>query len=236
MATCISPPLHRNEERGFRAPDGSRSSSGERFWNATDACCDAHHSGEDDSSYLESLIEEIEAAAQIDAKRVYLIDHSNGGFMSYRMACDHADRLAAIVSLAGASWADPSDCRPSEPVAVLQIHGTADDTVHYDGGTVSDVGIGKDGAPYPGVDAMLAAWTEYDGCKPGIAATDSLMDVDRTIDGSSGPAEATVFRASGCQPGGAVELWKIPGGGHVPELAPTFADAVVDFLFAHPKP
>ena len=190
----------------------------------------------DDSSYLESLIEEIEAAAQIDTKRVYLIGHSNGGFMSYRMACDHADRLAAIVSLAGASWADPSDCRPSEPVAVLQIHGTADDTVHYDGGTVSDVGIGKDGAPYPGVDAMLAAWTEYDGCKPGIAATGSLMDVDKTVDDSSGPAEATVFRASGCQPGGAVELWKIPGGGHVPVLAPTVDDAVLDFLFAHPKP
>ena len=220
----------------FSAPDGSRSDSGVRFWNATDACCDADHSGIDDSAYLAGLIEDIEAVAEIDPKRVYLVGHSNGGFMSYRLACDHADRIAAIVSLAGATWSDPSQCRPSEPVAVLQIHGTADDTVLYRGGTTSDVGIDMHGARYPGVDATIAAWSTYDGCQGELVSTANVVDVDESIDGSAGPAEATVFRAEGCRPGGAVELWKIPGGGHVPELAPTFAEAVLDFLFAHPKP
>jgi polyhydroxybutyrate depolymerase len=49
--------------------------------------------------------------------------------MAYRMACDHADQVAAIVSLAGAMYEDTARCTPSEPVGVLQIHGTADDTI-----------------------------------------------------------------------------------------------------------
>ena len=64
----------------------------------------------------------------VDPYRIYVAGHSNGGFMSYRLACTHADRIAAIVSLAGATFDTPADCSPTEPVAVLQIHGTADDT------------------------------------------------------------------------------------------------------------
>jgi polyhydroxybutyrate depolymerase len=224
-------------DRGFvfAAPDGTVDSDGNQYWNATDACCDLDQAGVDDAGYLADLIDEIKAVANIDPKRIYVVGHSNGGFMSHRMACEHADVLAAIVSVAGATFVDPDDCRPSEPVAVLQIHGSADETIAYDGGVL---GYSNDGSPlkYPGARATAKAWAGYDGCDPKLVETDETVDVDALIDGPSDLAEATIARASGCEPGGAVELWTIPDGGHVPSVSGALADRIADFLLDHPKP
>ena len=65
--------------------------------------------------------------------RVYLLGHSNGGYMSYRLACDASDRITALASLAGATFKSPSKCNATEPVSVLQVHGTQDDLVPYEG-------------------------------------------------------------------------------------------------------
>lgn len=220
----------------FASPDGTVDSRGNHFWNATDACCDFDATGVDDAGYLAGLIKEISARASIDPKRVYIVGHSNGAAMSYRMACEHADLIAAIVSLAGATFATRTDCQPSEPVAILEIHGTADDTVRFDGGNVSDDGAPGDMKPYPGAKATVASWASYDGCAAKLTRSKTTVDVDAVTFGTTGPAEATVDTASACDRGGHVELWTIPNGGHVPNLSTTFADSVIDFLLAHPKP
>src|SRR5437016_4268465 len=77
-----------SEDKGFLLafPDGTRSSQGQRFWNATDACCDLDGSGVDDVAYLNAVIDDMERLYNVDKKRVYLTGHSNGGFMSHRMA------------------------------------------------------------------------------------------------------------------------------------------------------
>jgi predicted esterase len=127
------------EEYGllYVLPEGTLDCAGNRFWNATDACCDFEGSGVDDSGYLLALVDEIKAQLSVDDRRVYVVGHSNGGFMSYRMACDHSGIVAAIASLAGATYLEPSLCSPSEPVHVLQIHGTADPVVPYGGDCVT---------------------------------------------------------------------------------------------------
>src|SRR5947209_11971209 len=114
-------------------PDGTLNSGGSRFWNATDACCDEEHAGVDDVAYLNAVIDDMEFNFNIDKKRVFFVGHSNGAFMSHRMACDSAARVAAIVALAGDVWQDASKCNPSEPVAIAQVHGDADTLVPYDG-------------------------------------------------------------------------------------------------------
>jgi polyhydroxybutyrate depolymerase len=219
------------------APEGTVDSEGRRFWNATDACCDLDGTGIDDVGYLAGLIEEIKTVASVDPRRIYLVGHSNGGFMSYRMACEHADVVAAIVSLAGASLPQRDDCRPTEPVAVLQIHGTADDVIKFDGGDLSDL-IGGSGPSrtYPGARESATAWAAYDGCARELVEADDTVDVDALLSGPSGPAETKVARATGCEPGGHVELWTIPDGSHVPSVSGAFADEVVGFLLDHPKP
>jgi poly(3-hydroxybutyrate) depolymerase len=71
-------------------------SSAANFWNASDACCNFYNSGVDDAGYLRALIEEIGRQFSVDRKRIYLIGHSNGGYMTYRMACEYADLIAGI--------------------------------------------------------------------------------------------------------------------------------------------
>ena len=215
-------------ERGFiyAIPDGTVDASGKKFWNATDACCNFVGTAVNDSAYLSGVVDEIAAQYSVDPKRVYFVGHSNGGFMSYRMACDHAGKIAAIVSLAGATFADDSKCTPEEPVSVLQIHGTADTTVLYEGGTFGGT------LQYPGAVATAETWAAHGGCD--LAATDGgALDLESGI---AGEESAASLYSTGCQPGGHAELWTITGGGHIPSLATWFGAAVFDFLEAHPKP
>jgi polyhydroxybutyrate depolymerase len=216
------------EERGFLYvhPDGLKDTAGNQYWNATDACCDIGNSGVDDSAYLRSIIDEVKATYNVDPKRVFLMGHSNGGFMSYRMACDHADAIAAIASLAGATYSDATKCKPTEPVSVLQIHGTLDATIAYDGGTIVT-------NEYPGAVATVESWATLDGCGLTPDTTSPPLDLEAVLIGN----ETTVTRyADACEPGGHAELWTIEGGSHIPALSSSFAPSILDFLFAHPKP
>lgn len=217
------------EERGFlyAYPDGTVDASGRRFWNATDACCDFAHSGVDDVAYITAIIDDMSARYNVDERRIYLVGHSNGGFMSHRMACELSTRVAAIVSLAGANWLDSSRCKPSSPVAVLQIHGDADTIIAYDGGTTASFG----GGPYPGARATVAGWAMRNGCGSALESTGMMLDLVPDIPG----AETRVEAHRDCR-AGAAELWTIQGGGHVPGLQPSFAATIYDWLSAHPRP
>ena len=213
----------------YAYPDGATDSRGNQFWNATDACCNFSRAGVDDVAYLTSLIAEIQAKLAIDPKRIAFVGHSNGGFMTYRMACEQAGLVAAIVSVAGATFADRSDCAPSEPVSVAQVHGTADDTIDFDGGRIN-------GAAYPAARTTAETWATYDGCGNEGSLLGAKVDVDANLSDGTDPAEASVIEWSGCRSGATVQLWTIPMGGHVPVISPSFADAVMDFLVDHPKP
>ena len=107
-------------------PSGSKDSNGYLFWNATPACCNFDSSTVDDEAYLLSIIDSVSRDYPVDPARVYIIGHSNGGFMAHRMACNQSDRIAAIVSLAGATYSNTRSCKPTSPVSVLEIHGTND--------------------------------------------------------------------------------------------------------------
>lgn len=172
-----------------------------------------------------ALIERIRQALDIDSTRIWLAGHSNGGFMSYRMACDHSGLIAGIVSLAGATFADPSACAARQPVHVLQIHGTSDNVILYNGGNLS-------GRPYPGANATSESWATKDGCDRTLVGT-TLGALDLV----GGPdLEIDVLRyASRCHIPGSAEHWRMNGASHSPSLSAAFNDRTIDFLFAHPK-
>lgn len=209
----------------FAAPDGTRDDDDRQFWNATDACCNFFGSDVDDSAYLIGLVDEIASNVSIDPARVFFIGHSNGGFMSHRMACDHADRIAAIISLAGMMHLDPADCGATEPVSVLQIHGTDDMTIFYDGGTA-----GPDPDLFPSVAETLATWIDIDGCGSQPSPGDAL-DLDALIEG----AETQVSSYGDCEAGTTVEHWAMQDGSHIPAFHDYAAAVVADWLLAHPK-
>ena len=205
-------------------PDGTVDSSGRRFWNATDACCDFFSAVADDV-YLLSILKEMESSYSIDAKRIYFVGHSNGGFMSYRMACKYPDRVAAIASLAGASYFKTSDCGAKSSVSVLQVHGTKDETILYEGGQIL-------GTSYPGAVASASQWATFNQCTQNAATRSSKFDLEPNITGD----ETSVTAWTNCQNSSEVELWTMEGAAHIPTLKSTFATKIWEFFAAHPKP
>ena len=217
-----------SERRGFlyAMPDGTPDPGGKRFWNATEACCDFSHVGVDDSGYLHRLLDAVKSGYSVDPGRVYLIGHSNGGFMAYRMACEHALEITAIVSLAGAATNDPARCTPARPVSVLQIHGTADRTIYYEGGT-------NDGQPYPSAAGTVGLWRHLDGCADRATTTAAPIDLEADL---PGPETTVTSYQTDCRAGTRVELWSMANSDHVPKVTATFAPAVIDFLIARVAP
>jgi len=211
------------EEHGYLLayPDGTVDSRGNRFWNATDACCNIYGSSVDDVAYLRAVIDDMAARYTVDPRRVFVIGHSNGGFMAHRLACDIGGRLAAVISLAGAVWRNPSRCPSSAPVNVLQVHGDVDQTV-----------------PYAGTFAFLSApetvatWAARNGCSGGFSPRDPARDLDTGVTG----AETREEGFAGCPPGGAADLWTIEAGGHVPAFGSSWADETWAYFRDHPKP
>jgi polyhydroxybutyrate depolymerase len=224
------------DEKGFFlvAPDGTFDSTGKRFWNAAPECCDFDKTGVDDFAYLTGLLAEIEQHYAIDKKRIYLLGHSNGGVMAFRLACDAADKFAAVVDLAGPFLGDASRCKPSSPVAVRYMAGTADTVVPYDGGPLdASVNPKATGIMVPSALQTAEAWAGYDGCGTTPDTSGAPLDIDKNVDG----AETTVSRYTGCRAPADVELWTIKGAGHVPgNLTLDLPRLTWDFFAAHPKP
>ena len=203
-------------------PDGTLNDQDQRFWNGTPACCDFNDSV-DDVGYLSGLIEEAEQTYNIDPKRVYLIGHSNGGFMSFRMACEASELITAIVSLAGSTFDDPADCAPATaPVSVLAIHGTADATIPYDGRPNL----------YPGAVETTERSATAGGCDVGSPTDEGSVDLVPGIDGAE---TDKVAYSTGCDEGIDAALWTINDGGHIPFFSTEFADMTTDWLFGHSR-
>ena len=224
-----SVPLHeRVNSDGFALllPNGQLGPTGNRFWNPTDECCEPGKAGEDDVAYLTELVASAREVG--DFGPVYFFGYSNGGFMSYHMACKGLPGLRAVASLAGMSYVQDTSCEGAPPVSVLHIHGTADRVILFEGDE-SDRG---DGTPafYAGAEEMVARWSRRAGCDwPESSEPDATLDLDRYVPG----AETEVFRLeAGCAEGITIELWEGVDSSHAPGYREPFVDALLRWLLS----
>ena len=189
-------------------PTGTENSDGYFFWNGPPACCDFYNQNIDDVSYLSSLISTAIADYGADQNRVMLIGHSNGGFMSHRMACDAGNILHTIVNFAGATYGDFSNCSLTGYPNIVNVHGTNDSTIDYNGGQIlgESYASSSDGAVY---------WADRSGCD-GTSTQMGTMDL---VDGD-GYNETTQLQHLDCAQGNRVTHWRLSGIGH----GPTFTD------------
>ena len=224
--------LHERVNRdgfGLLLPNGTEDADGKRFWNATDWCCDFGKTGVDDVRYLSKLVARAEELK--DFGPVYFFGHSNGGFMSYRMACEGLPGLRAVASLAGTSYIDPESCGEADPVSVLHIHGTADEVVRFEG-SAGEPGMVKADEPayYAGALDTVRRWGERAGCDwPNKPKPYAALDLDGFVAG----AETQAYRLEpGCAEGISVELWMGEESGHSPGYGDAFVDALLEWLLA----
>ena len=85
----------------------------------------------DDIGFLRKVLDDIATVANIDKQRVYVVGMSNGGMMAYRAAAEMSDRFAAMASVTGTLVID--SWTPKHPMPVLEIHGTKDGLVPFEG-------------------------------------------------------------------------------------------------------
>jgi len=209
------------------APDGTENANGQKFWNATPACCAPADGSQDvdDVAYVRGLIEEAAATYSVDPGRIGLIGHSNGGFMALRLACEASDLVTAVVSLAGSTFDDDARCAPATfPVSVLTMHGDQDAVIPYEGNPPGR-------APFPSAAETTRRFAAYAGCNstPVMA---SNLDVLGGVEG----AETTVLEYKECAEGTDTTLWTLVGGPHIPfPWVASSLDLMVDWIIDHPR-
>ena len=201
-------------------------------WNSGNCCGYALDQHVDDVGFVRALIREVEGTYRIDERRIFATGMSNGGMMSYRLACELADLIAAIGPVAGAL--NVESCAPSMPVSVVAFHGTADEHVLYEGGEPR-----KRADSHPRIDRSVAYamdfWARRNGCS---------SSSQRQTTGS-----ITVETYTDCRAGTGVTLYAVKGGGHAwpggqrgtaagdpPTRELSATDAMWDFFARHPKP
>ncbi len=101
-------------------------------WNAGTCCANATTSQENDMLFVSTVLDHVAESYSIDQSRVWVMGHSNGGMMAYRLACDLSEKITAIAVVTGALM-DPT-CVPTKPVSIFHIHGNLDPTVPFHGG------------------------------------------------------------------------------------------------------
>jgi polyhydroxybutyrate depolymerase len=171
-------------------PDGLN-----RAWNAGTCCGEPQRINADDVGFITAMVGAIEQQIPIDRARVYVTGMSNGAMMALRLGCQ-TDTFAAIAPVAGTLL---TDCSQARPTSVLQIHGTADDRVPYNGGPGKAFAInGNPRVDGPSVESVNATWRSINACGPPTSTT----------------AGDVTTETAGCADGRTVELISVAGAGH----------------------
>ena len=155
------------------------------------------NSGADDVGFLLTLIDTLDQWYGVNLQRVYACGFSNGGFMSFRLACEASDRIAAIASVAGTMTVNTfNSCNPQRPVPVLHIHGTSDLLVGYNGSS-----------GFKSVMEGMTYWSSFNQCP----AEPEVIDLPDLIQEGSTVQQMTWLP---CAQGIMVRHHKVINGGH----------------------
>ncbi len=167
-------------------------------WNAGFCCGSAPERGIDDMAFLNRLLDELEAEQPVDPARVSMTGVSNGAMLAYRFACEQAERITTIASVAGSVTVE--ECRPSRPLSVLELRGSEDPLIPFDGGP-PDLPGEEVLESYPSAIQVAELFAESAGCSPSpVSSTAGVVTTSSWED---------------CKEGTVVRLVRVEGGGHV---------------------
>ena len=130
-------------------PQGLLNSLGETHWNVGQI-----GTSNNDIEFISTLLDSLSLEYNIDYDRVYSTGMSNGAYMSYRLACELSDKIAAIAPVAGSYISYMlNSCNPTHAMPVLHIHGVADSSTIY---------YGKPGVE--SIPSIISYWVNYNQC------------------------------------------------------------------------
>lgn len=167
-------------------------------WNAGGCCGDAMENGVDDVGFVRSLLDSVASIYPIDASRVYATGISNGAMMSYRLAVELSDRVAAIGPVAGSMMVNGPP--PSRPVPVVHFHGRMDLYAPFLGG--QGINAATNPVVHRSIPDTIAWWVDANRCaeQPQIQTTEDFI--------------SQTFQPLVSGDGAPVVLYELPEGGH----------------------
>jgi polyhydroxybutyrate depolymerase len=201
-----------------------------KSWNGGHCCGEAAKNNVDDVGFVRALIGELSTIINIDPNRVYATGFSNGAILTYRLACELADLIAAAGPVSATQvLQDMQACQPERPVALIHFHGTDDEANPYNGGQTLA------GFQFIPVDTAIQFWVAFDGCPAQPQTTES------------GSIRHDIYAP--CESGSTVELYSIAGGAHAwpggeavnqamgePNMEISAASLMWEFFLSHPMP
>ncbi|MCP4440682.1 MAG: hypothetical protein GY810_17180 [Aureispira sp.] len=146
----------------------------------------------DDLGFIDALITELSTNYKIDADRIYACGYSNGSMFAHGLACYKSNLIAAIGSVSGTML--DIDCTPSHPIAVINIHGTSDGVLPYNGSN-----------DYNSVETVLNFWINFNKT--------NTTPVLNSVDDNGTTIEHYLYNQGNNDV--SVEHYKIIGGDHV---------------------
>ena len=155
---------------------------------------------EDDVAFVNGLLDKLSSSYPVDSSRIYVTGLSDGGFMSFKLGCSLANRIAAIAPV-GAEMPKTLTCVPSRVLPVLMINGTADPVVPY-----------KGGSGHPDLFATLSApksakqWAAINNCGQKPQRT--------TVSPRNKGGKKVEVQIYSCQQATQVALYSVKGGGN----------------------
>jgi len=181
-------------------PQGSarREKNGRYVWNAGICCGYASRRDIDDVGFIRTLIGKMEKSYNIDQHRIFATGFSNGGGMSYRLACDLSEKVTGIAVVS--SGLDDKSCSLKKNVNVMHIHGTADPNNPYNGGRTL-TGLSK--AINSSVQDSLEVMLSENRCSktPQVRTSNDLTYIDYSCQGGSQVSHIKIDRGEHAWPG-----------------------------------
>ncbi len=187
-------------------PDGMQNS-----WNLGREASQA-----DDVAFVDGIVAHLAGYAEIDIGRMFAYGSSNGAGLVHKLGIetDHFDGIAAVVT---SLLVNDQPAPGSRSVGVLQVLGTEDGLIPYEGG------VGVLGHEFMAAEDSALAWAAANACAlPGTTTTTAEGNIRITY--------------AGCTDGVEVLHFGIVGAGHgIPSgTEGGLIGLVVDFLQAQP--
>lgn len=190
------------DQKGFIVlyPDGYK-----RSWADGRGSSPADEDGINDVLFIESIVKRMVAEGSVNPKEVFLVGHSNGGFMAQRMAIEKPELWKGVMSVAAQISVSQLKSKihfKTKPVSVAIMAGTEDPLVPYSGGYV------KDGKEVLSVSDSILRWKEWNGCE------ETLTRKSNQVEENGFKINIEFYRYEDCSENKKVELIQLNGLGH----------------------
>lgn len=144
----------------------------EGAWNFGPCCTTSRDV--DDVGFARALVQQVQAEACVDPRRIYAVGVANGGGIAYELACSAADIFAAIAPSAfDLLVPEEQPCEPVRPVTVIAFRGTEDPLMPYEGGSQQPPNGLEGTITFLGAIGTFERWAELDHCAETPSAADA---------------------------------------------------------------